>query len=193
MKLIIVRHGETDANRHRICQGQTHGSLNAEGIRQAQQVALRLKNEKIDVCFSSDLGRAIETAQEIVHYHPHLPIISDKRLRERYFGSFQGKVFPEKLEDFVPPIETETAEEIIVRLHDFLNKVYRQYADKTVLVVSHGFTIRVLFSIFLNLETTDLETLDDIRNTSVSVVEMERDSYTISLHNDISHLSKDIL
>lgn len=188
MKLIIVRHGETEANRQRICQGQTHGKLNAEGIRQAQQVAHRLKNEKIDVCFSSDLGRAMETAQAIVRYHTHLPLVSDERLRERYFGSFQGQVFPEKLEDFVPPIETETAEAITVRLRDFLDEAYRRYADKTVLIVSHGFTIRVLFSIFLNLETTDLETLDEIRNTSVSVVEMEQDNYTILLYNDTAHL-----
>lgn len=55
MRLILVRHGETKDNDAGILQGQLHGELNKSGIEQAEKVAVRLKNEKIDFIFTSDL------------------------------------------------------------------------------------------------------------------------------------------
>jgi len=61
MKLIIVRHGETEENKKGIVMGHLPGKLSQEGINQIKKVALRLKDEKIDFIYSSDLTRASDT------------------------------------------------------------------------------------------------------------------------------------
>ena len=91
MKLIITRHGETEENKADIMQGHLPGRLSLVGRKQAKKVALRLKNEKIDFIFSSDLTRASDTAKEIAKFHPKTPITFVKELRERNLGEFQGK------------------------------------------------------------------------------------------------------
>ena len=190
MKLIIVRHGETEANILRICQGQTQGKLNDEGIAQARKVAERLKNEIFDAIYSSDLQRALDTTTEIAKFHPYLHINNDKRLRERYFGSFQGQIFPEKMEDFTPSDEIETPEAIALRLNDFLTEIFAKHPDDTLLIVSHGFTIRTMFSLFYGMDAKNTTEIEDIKNTSVSIVLVDNKSYNVLLKNDISHLFK---
>lgn len=190
MKLLIVRHGETIENVQRICQGQTHGTLSVKGVEDAKKAGLRLKHFSIDCCYTSDLHRATDTTRYITEFRPALVIHEDVRLRERYFGSFQGQVFPESLSDFTPPEETETIEAIQARLLDFLSDMKYHHPRQTILIVSHGFTIRVLFSIFMNLPATGLETLDDIENASLSIVDIHNESYQIKLFNDTSHLAK---
>ena len=91
MRLILTRHGETEENKIGIMQGHLPGKLSAEGIEQAQKLALRLKDEKIDFIYSSDLARASDTAKEIASFHPHAPIKFVEDLRERNLGEFQGK------------------------------------------------------------------------------------------------------
>ena len=91
MRLIITRHGETEENQAGILQGHLPGKLSVLGIEQARKVALRLKDEKIDLIFSSDLARASDTAKEIAKFHPNVPVKFVKDLRERNYGEFQGK------------------------------------------------------------------------------------------------------
>lgn len=74
MKLIITRHGETEENKAGIIQGYLPGHLSKTGIEQAKKVVLRLKDEKIDFIYSSDLDRAANTAKEIAKFHPDVPI-----------------------------------------------------------------------------------------------------------------------
>lgn len=83
MRLIITRHGETEENTAGIIQGHLPGKLSDRGIAQAKKVALRLKNEKIDAIYSSDLARTSDTAKEIAKFHPTIPIEFVKELREK--------------------------------------------------------------------------------------------------------------
>lgn len=89
MKLIIIRHGETNHNKERICQGQLDTDLSIEGIEQAKKLGKRFKETKINFCYSSDLKRAKNTAKEILKYHEDIKLILDKRIRERNFGKLQ--------------------------------------------------------------------------------------------------------
>ena len=97
MRLILVRHGQTDWNLKHLMQGMTDIPLNETGKMQAFNVKEKLKNVKLDICFSSPLSRAIETAKDL-----------------------------------------------FARASDLLNDIREKYSDKTVLVVSHGATIRAL-------------------------------------------------
>ena len=55
--LLLTRHGETVDNANKIMQGQTQGELNATGVAEAEQLAQKMKDEKIDAFVSSDLKR----------------------------------------------------------------------------------------------------------------------------------------
>jgi broad specificity phosphatase PhoE len=91
MKLLLVRHGETDWNLARRYQGQSAVSLNQNGIQQAEQLTKRLSNEKINALYSSDAPRALETAKYIANlYEPVLAIQSDSRWQEICFGAWDG-------------------------------------------------------------------------------------------------------
>jgi len=81
MKLFITRHGETIENINNICQGHIEGQLSKEGINQAKKLANRFKDEQINAIYSSDLNRAVDTAKQILKFHPDLTLILDKRLR----------------------------------------------------------------------------------------------------------------
>lgn len=96
MRLLIVRHGETDCNVQGIIQGQLDTDLNSVGMRQAQYVGSALRSQAIDEVYTSPLRRAKDTADAIVAAHPYLSTRTeaywlDDRLKERAFGSLEGK------------------------------------------------------------------------------------------------------
>lgn len=67
MRIYLVRHGETDANKDKIMQGQSQNlQLNQNGVMQATNLKNKLKDIKFDVCFTSPLIRAWSTAMVIV-------------------------------------------------------------------------------------------------------------------------------
>lgn len=65
MKLYVVRHGETDWNKNFLMQGNTNTDLNETGISQAKEIREKLKDIDFDVCYSSPLSRAYNTAKII--------------------------------------------------------------------------------------------------------------------------------
>ena len=90
MKLYLVRHGETDWNKQKRIQGQVDIPLNAFGRSLAKKTAEGLKSIPFDVCYSSPLGRAEETARLILNERD-VPIITDNRIMEMAFGEYEGK------------------------------------------------------------------------------------------------------
>jgi broad specificity phosphatase PhoE len=98
LRILIVRHGETDHNVQGIIQGQLDTDLNAIGRKQAHFVAQSLANEHIDEVYSSPLKRASDTAKAIVEQNPNrkydrMQFWYDKRLKERGFGSLEGRKY----------------------------------------------------------------------------------------------------
>ncbi|MBD3314072.1 histidine phosphatase family protein, partial [Candidatus Woesearchaeota archaeon] len=163
MRLIIVRHGETVENVTGISQGQTHGTLSDKGIEQARKVAQRLKDEKIDHAYSSDLGRARHTTEEIMKYHQDVPVEYTAQLRELGKGELDGK--PRKLrEEAVKKSEVpfheykfeggESLIEVRERMIDFFENLKKKHHNQTVLIVGHGGSLSCLF---LHLENKGLE------------------------------------
>ena len=88
-ELILVRHGETEWNREHRMQGHRDSPLSETGWAQARRLGGRLKDETFGALYSSDLGRARNTAQSVADATGH-EIIVDARLRERHFGVFEG-------------------------------------------------------------------------------------------------------
>src|SRR3989344_5187718 len=155
MRLIITRHGETEENKAGIMQGHLPGKLSAEGIRQAQKVAERLKSEKIDFIYSSDLARAADTAVEISLHHPEAKLEFTQELRERNLGDLTGKhkseVGLEKSTNvshaFSEIPNGENLEGLFKRAENFLHEILKAHSENTVLLVGHSGINKALIAV----------------------------------------------
>ena len=145
-RLILVRHGETIENERHIMQGQTHGSLNDTGRRQAEQLREDLLAERIDVYISSDLNRAVETCR-ILAEGTGKEVITTPLLRERDWGGFTGRYIPD-LKDEPWPNDIETIETMKARAARFLDMIKTEYPGKTVLAVGHGIINKAIQSVY---------------------------------------------
>lgn len=92
VRLLLVRHGETDWNRQGRFQGGIDVPLNETGRQQAQQVAEFLKTVPIDFAVSSPMSRPKETAELILRHHPEAPLELIEELREISHGAWEGKL-----------------------------------------------------------------------------------------------------
>jgi broad specificity phosphatase PhoE len=191
MKLYLIRHGETFGNVLKIIQGQKESKyslLNKKGLLQVKKLGERFKDVHIDFVYSSDLIRAVDTANEILKFHPKLKLKIDKLLRERYFGKYEGKHYSDDFNWDNLPLDIESNTLLQKRAKDFLDKIYKKHKDKTVIVVSHGAIKREFLKIFKNVPPEEWIDISP-KNTSVSFIEFNEDkSQNIHLVNCTKHL-----
>lgn len=188
MKLLLTRHGETEENIKRILQGHMPGKLTDNGIKQAKKLALRLKDEKIDFIFSSDLDRAVRTTKEIIKKHPKALVYYTSELRERNLGSYQGK-HSECVDWENQPHDIETLQQMKDRAKDFLHRVYCNNKNKTILFVTHGEIGRSLISIILDRPADKIFKMDEIKNTAIYIFEINDDlKGNVIIENCTKHL-----
>ena len=145
--IYIIRHGQTDWNIEKRTQGHTDIALNTNGIKQAELIAEKIADLKIDNIISSDLKRAYMTAQ-IINKNLNKTIEKDKRIREFCFGTLEGitrdKITQETWDDFnknPKQYNAETKEEIFNRIKSFIDDIN---LNKNTLVVTHGGAIRMI-------------------------------------------------
>ena len=164
MKIVIVRHGETDYNKSKRIQGKQELSLNEKGKTQARQVAESLRQHKITHIYCSSLVRARETA-EIINNSFSLPIVTDESLDERDWGTWENRLHddilkqnPELVDSLfgmgldANPHEGETARALIKRSVGFLRQTIENHAESDViLVVTHGGPITVMLGFMKDL------------------------------------------
>lgn len=93
-RVLAIRHGETAWNVESRIQGQLDIGLNDNGRRQARRLAEALFDERLDAVYASDLMRASDTARALADA-TGLEVRCDAGLRERAFGSFEGRTFDE--------------------------------------------------------------------------------------------------
>ena len=198
MKLIIVRHGETEENKKRIIQGHLPGTLSGLGREQAKRLAERLKQEKIDYIFSSDLTRAADTAKEIAKYYPNVPFEFREDLRERNWGDFQGvnkENIPnwKKLEFDVGNLgkNVETFKELFERARNIINYIQTNYSNKNILLVTHWYFIHFLIGLLLKEKLNEINVKDHEENTAVTIFELDKDGKLyMKVHNCTKHLKE---
>src|SRR3989337_2728452 len=105
MRLILVRHGESEWNRIGRYQGQADAPLSDLGLRQADALANRLRHEQIDAIYTSPLQRARKTAEAIARFHPEIPFTEDPGLHEIHHGEWQGLLAHEVREKYPELLE----------------------------------------------------------------------------------------
>ena len=174
-RLIVWRHGNTDWNAGHRVQGQTDVPLNALGRQQAVDAADLLIKMRPDVIVSSDLRRAADTAAALAAL-AGLSINYDKRLRERYFGAWQGLTMtevaaqlPEQHARWTAGQEVggdvETLDELGRRVAEGLREAAASApTDGTVVVATHGAAARQGVGHLLGWPTEQLRTLRALQN-----------------------------
>src|SRR5699024_2298907 len=98
-KIGYNRHGQSTWNKERRVQGHMDIPLSDDGVKQAHQLANRIKDEMWDLVYASDLKRAKKTA-EIIAKKSNLPLYLDHRLRERHWGEIEGTTREERADIF---------------------------------------------------------------------------------------------
>jgi len=155
VRLILIRHGKTDWNVLERYQGHSDTELNETGRNQAQSLAREWENEPIDVIYSSDLTRAIQTAV-IISNGRNIPIHKRAGLRECSFGIWEGKTFeemqtrfPEEVArikgDSVNEIRTggESRDQLSIRVAKTIREIINNHPNQTVAIVAHGGSLAV--------------------------------------------------
>jgi broad specificity phosphatase PhoE len=143
--ILLARHGETDWNREGRWQGWADPSLNGTGHDQARKLAEKLAGTDIDAVYSSDLRRALETAEILAAPH-NLTVATDPGLREIDVGQWSGLTRDQIAERF--PLGNrpggETREQHSDRVLASVERIARAHPGERVLIVAHGGCLRAL-------------------------------------------------
>ena len=199
-RLIIVRHAESAFNLQNRIQGHMDSSLTKKGMDQARRLAARIRHFHIDKIYSSDLGRAYSTTREITRFLKRVKIIRDPRLREILLGDWEGMT-PEDVDRLyekgfqkwlrapsaalIP--NAEPVARFRRRVTRRIEEIARHNRGKTVLVVTHGGVLDMLWRTVHGLPLDGLRECD-IPNTGINRLRWDGDRLHVVQWADAAHL-----
>ncbi|MER7946870.1 histidine phosphatase family protein [Streptomyces sp. NPDC096079] len=194
-RIVLWRHGQTAWNLERRFQGSTDIELTETGVAQARRAARLLAALKPDAIVASDLKRAAATAAELAALTGHT-VAHDSALRETYAGEWQGLTHDEIVARYGEQyaawkrgepvrrgggeLETEVADRAAPVVLEHADKLP---ADGTLVVVSHGGTIRTTIGRLLGLEARHWEGLGGLSNCCWSVLGQGARGWRLLEHN----------
>ena len=199
LRIVQVRHGETDWNRSRRFQGQSDVVLNETGRAQAEALALTLKDEPLKAIYSSPTTRAIETARAINRYH-QASLEQRDGLMEMDLGDFEGlqsknlmNEQPEFLRKWLEDPATvrmpngETLQEVQTRAWAVVEEITKTHYEGSVLLCGHNFVNLTILCKILGLEITHFRHLRQSLG-AINIIERSRGLYCLVRINDTCHL-----
>lgn len=197
---VIVRHGETLWNRDQRIQGQRNSALSPVGEMQAHATARRLRDAACDRLVSSDLGRTVQTAQPIAA-ETGLPLETDRRVRERCFGVFEGMTRDEIQSQHAlafarwqtrDPDYAMQGGESLNRLCNRVRECLESIATETpgkVIVVTHGGVLDAVYRIAANL-ALDAPRTWQLLNSSINEIEIDAGRWRLLEWGYVEHLPR---
>lgn len=200
--VFLVRHAETIGNiEGRFC-GHSETELTARGIAQAQALGERLRGERFDAAYSSDLSRAHRTAiHALEHHHVPLAPVLDVGLREMHYGEWEtlqgteiGAKDPELMREFfrckAPAPGGESIQQVRDRTATTLRRTVEAHPDQTILVVSHGNAIMAMLAELLAVPYESTWSFA-VANTSITrLLFSKRGRMTLTGFNDHAHIER---
>lgn len=200
-RFIIVRHGESEANKNEICAGQWDIPLTEKGLKQAVAAREYLKNEKIDAFYSSTLQRARVTAETVAQEHG-LPVTALDELMEMHRGIFERMPFTEIWEKYPKEAEilfynealfyiegAETVDDAQNRVYEAFRKLGEKHRGQTVAVGFHGSVLRHFVAKVLKVEKADVEKCVPLSpNASITYVDYENGEFSLVKYGSDEHL-----
>lgn len=204
MRLLLIRHGQSEGNAARRIQGQGEYPLSGLGREQARRLAHRLAAEYdgIAAIYASSQSRALQTA-EILAEVVGAPVTPDDRLREYDVGELTGLTmedvqerFPqvytawmEDVEEWIPMPGGEANESFRQRVREVLAEIAARHdGDETVAVVSHGGALGAYLVEIMGL-APDRRHPFYFANASLTIVDLSRRRPRLVQHNDTCHLA----
>jgi probable phosphoglycerate mutase len=181
IKIILVRHGQTIKNKEGVAQG----------------------HNEIDVILSSSLGRAIKTAKKIGENHKALHVI-EENLKELSWGDFASLPTEQLLKKWseyydsektkgisrenIRPKNGENTFDHIFRVQKVMAKIIQNYKDKTILIVAHGGTNKVLIGLLKKLDPDKFYTIKQ-DNACINLLKLDNEGKLIDIKlNSTEHL-----
>ena len=211
LTLYIVRHGKTMLNTTDRVQGWSDAVLTPEGEKVVTATGIGLKDVAFQNAYSSDSGRALQTAQLILDQNKagkDLEVVRDPDLREFNFGSYEGDLNKTmwqdiaddqgvSLEEFMKNMTPESFANSVAEDYATITKRLKKGLDKivatesanpgngNVLVVSHGLSISALLAtLFDDFKVPE----GGLKNASVTTIHYKNGEYTLDKVNDVSYL-----
>jgi probable phosphoglycerate mutase len=199
-RIIAVRHGETAWNVAARIQGQMDVGLNDTGRWQAKRVGEALAAEQISAVYSSDLGRAQQTAQSIADV-TGVPVVPDEGLRERGFGMFEGKTITEihenwpdqaqnwrkRIPEWAPPEGGESLLQLRERVTRTLHALASRHPGEQIVVVAHGGVLDALYRVATGQEVNSPRTWE-LPNGAINRLLWTPEGFTLVGWSDTQHL-----
>ena len=202
MKIILIRHGQTEWNSIGKMQGSSDVQLSQEGIHQARLLAAHFPFQRVDAIYSSPLSRAHTTASILANkFNLHVQI--EPKFRETSFGNWEGmllrdlaKADPENFEKFfmqpeelkIPNAETflQTQE----RAMDAIQKIISQHKEEEnshIIIVAHGAVNRTILCAFLEMSLNKMWAIAQF-NTALNILREDDGNWIVELMNGTVHL-----
>ena len=189
-KIILIRHGQSIGNLERKFLGHTDLDITELGYQQADCVAEYLKNEIIDVIYSSDLQRAYHTVVPIAKKR-NLEIIKNKELREIYAGDWENVYADDLCKDYEKDYgivwktdignarctNGESVVELQKRVMTELIKIAKENQGRTVCIGTHATPIRTICAAINNISKDEIKNIPWATNASVTRVEYENGKF----------------
>lgn len=143
-EIVFETHSLSTDNEAGIATGWLEGRLSEEGRRLARRLGARRRGERIDAVYTSDLGRAVETA-ELAFRDTGFPIRRDARLRECNYGSLNGGPVSEVERERTKRIDVpfpggESYRQTVERMRSFLGDVAVEHGSGRIVVIGHSAT-----------------------------------------------------
>jgi len=199
-KVILVRHGQTEWNKSLHIQGGgSDTELNDMGRAQARNLGEKLKEERIDVIYSSPLKRALDTANSIACYHP-LEVKIEPALKEIDAAELEGAHVSEigarleqvligqrEAEELFEAYGGESLREVQQRAWGSIKRLVSKHPEETIVVVSHYFAILTILCAVLDIPLSRINRFR-IGEGSISIIILDGKVPRLVLLNDVSHL-----
>lgn len=196
--IYLIRHGKTLWNQEHRMQGSKNSPLTAEGKEQAMLLQKRLESIDFDEVIVSTSERAQETAALVF---PQTPIRLEPGIREIEMGVWEGQLHQDVKKQhpdqwyaffndplhYTPVGPGERFEDVHNRIAPVVKNLTTQYVGKTIALVSHRITLKVLTNFFINHDLTSIINQEDFDSTSLTKIIIDEDGTHLIYRDDTSH------
>ena len=200
--IYIVRHGQTEWNLLGKTQGHGNSDLTPKGIEQAELLADSMTKYPIDYIYSSDLGRAYQTA-EIIGNKLNIELEKTEALREMNFGTWEGRIIKDIIEEdpelykmwrnephLAKIPQGETLSQIKERTDAFIKEINEKYDGKHIVLVTHSLCARIMLLSFLDSDVKNIYRINQA-NTALNIIELRDYGPVVMKMNDTTHIIND--
>ncbi len=201
--LLMIRHGESEANRNKVFAGNLDADLQSNGLKQAQKTAeFIVANYKVDKVYASDLKRAFKTGKCVADL-AGVEIIPNKNLREISAGQWEGMKYSDLATDYSDDYNIwltdignacctggESVKQLAKRVMAELTAIASANDGKTIVIATHATPIRAMQTLVKHGNLENMHAVAWVTNASVTTFEYENGVWKCVKISEDAHLNE---